>query len=130
MPNLYNTQPPYNQVNTGMSSPLPANTYYPQASPTGPANMGGLMTIFVNSEDDVNSYPIAPGTSVMLISFEKQKFWIKSRGNDGVPQPLRVFPFKEEQPVANNQNGAVTREEFNSLCSKFDKLLEELGGTK
>ena len=130
MPNLYNTQPPYNSVNTGMGSPLPANTYYPQATPTGPTNMGGLMTIFISSEDDVNSYPVAPGTSVMLISFEKQKFWIKSRGNDGVPQPLRVFPFKEEQPVANNQKGAVTREEFNSLCSKFDKLLEELGGTK
>ena len=127
MDNLY----PYGQAQTPLQptyqsryqQPQP-QTYYPQQA------TGSLMTVYVNGEEDVNSYPIAPGTSVMLISFEKQKFWIKSRGNDGVPQPLRVFPFKEEQPVTNNQNGAVTREEFNSLSSKLDKLLEELGGTK
>ena len=127
MDNLY----PYGQAQTPLSQTYQpryqqpqAQTYYPQQA------TGSLMTVYVNGEEDVNSYPIAPGTSVMLISFEKQKFWIKSRGNDGVPQPLRVFPFKEEQPVTNNQNGAVTREEFDSLSSKLDKLLEELGGTK
>lgn len=130
MPNMYPTQTPYTSFNTSMATPMPANNYSPVQAPTGPSNMGGLMTILVSSEDDVNVYPIAPGTSVMLVSFEKQKFWIKSRGNDGVPQPIRVFLFKEEQPVTNNQNGAVTRKEFEDLASKLNKLLDELGGAK
>lgn len=107
------------------------NNYTNYVQPLTPVQTNGsLMTVIVNNEQDVEMYPIAAGTTVMLISFEKQKFWLKSRGTDGVPMPIRCFPFKEESTSVRNQNGSVSREEFDSLSAKLNKLLEELGGAK
>lgn len=127
--------PYYQQPQNFQTQTYPAQTYQtPQSSysysPQTQQQNGSLMTVIVSGEDDVNVYPVAPGVTVMLISFEKNKFWLKSRGNDGVPLPIRSFPFKEEQPIANNQNEAVSRKEFDELTNKLNKLLDELGGTK
>ena len=129
--NGYTPQQTYPTYYSGQNSYYSQQQQYqPQLQPQQASN-GSIMTVQVNSEEDVNMYPLAAGTTVLLISFEKQKFWIKSRGTDGVPLPVRTFPFKEEvNTLANNQNGAVTREEFNQLNSKLNKLLEELGGVK
>ena len=89
---------------------------------------GQLLTVFVDTEDEVNDYPVAAGTTVQLISFKMGKFYLKSTATNGVPQPVRIFTFKEETPAPENQNGAVSRDEFNALNAKFDKLLKELGG--
>jgi len=98
--------------------------------PQQQVNNCSLMTIFVNSDQDVNMYPVAAGTTVMLISFETGKFWLKSRGTNGVPMPLREFKFKEETAAPIIQNGGVSRDEFNSLSAKLDKLIADLGGGK
>lgn len=90
---------------------------------------GSLLAVIITEDQDVDYYPVQAGTTVMLINFNKQKFYLKSRGNNGVPSPIRVFPFKEETPAPQNQNGGVSREEFNALSSKLDKLLKELGGS-
>lgn len=90
---------------------------------------GSLLAVIITEDQDVDYYPVQAGTTVMLINFNKQKFYLKSRGNNGVPSPVRVFPFKEETPAPQNQNGGVSREEFNALSSKLDKLLKELGGS-
>lgn len=130
MANPYYQQPQNFQTQTYQAqtyqTPQPSYSYTPQTQQQN----GSLMTVIVSGEDDVNVYPVAPGVTVMLISFEKNKFWLKSRGNDGVPLPIRSFPFKEEQPITNNQNEAVSRKEFDELTNKLNKLLDELGGTK
>lgn len=87
----------------------------------------GLMTIMVSSEDEMINYPVAAGVTVLLISFNLGKFWLKSTSTNGVPQQPRVFEFTEKTTL-QPQVGAVTREEFNSLNSKIDKLIAELGG--
>jgi hypothetical protein len=125
MANPYYQQPQNFQTQT-YQTPQSSYSYMPQTQQQN----GSLMTVIVNGEDDVNVYPVAPGVTVMLISFEKNKFWLKSRGNDGVPLPIRSFPFKEEQPIASNQNEAVSRKEFDELTNKLNKLLDELGGAK
>lgn len=92
----------------------------------------GLMTIFVNSEDEVNFYPVAAGLTVMLVSFNMGKFYLKSTGKNGVPEPLRVFSFNEETSLPQIQNGGtfVTRDELDNLSDKLNALIEKLGGDK
>lgn len=87
-----------------------------------------LMTIFVNSESEVNDYPVAAGTTVQLINFKSGKFYLKSTGTNGVPQPIRTFSFTEDKQIIQNDPNLVSRSEFDALNVKLDKLLKELGG--
>ena len=89
-----------------------------------------ILTIFVNSEDEVNFYPVAAGVTVMLVSFNLNKFYLKTTGKNGVPEPLRVFSFSEESvpQQMNNESNYVTKEEMKSLSDKLDKLISSLGG--
>lgn len=100
--------------------------------PTQQNNSNSLMTVLVNSEDEVNNYPVAAGFTVMLVDFSHNKFWLKSTAMNGVPQPPRVFTISEiSQQPAQIQNGSnVTREEFDALNSKLTKLIASLGGTE
>ena len=91
-----------------------------------------LITVLVQGEENANSYPVGIGNTVLLMDFEGGKFWIKTNPS-GIPQPPRSFSFTETTPQPAVQNGtinSVTREEFNALSSKLDKLLSELGGAK
>ena len=106
----------------------PANNYQVQQPQN---NSGNIMTIFVSSEEEANSYPVAAGTTVLLLCFNLNKFWLKSTNTSGVPEQLREFTFEEKTiPNTVNGTGGVTREEFDSLSKKIDKLINDLGGTK
>lgn len=113
---------------TTWSSPPVPNAYVPPTSTQESGTGSNLMTIFVNSTDEVTNYPVAAGLTVMLIGFNLGKFWLKSTSTNGVPQPIREFTFTEEISVPNNQNDGVTREEFKALNEKLDKLIQDLGG--
>ena len=77
----------------------------------------------------MRNYPVAAGTTVLLIAFNLEKLWLKTTDTGGVPQPVREFKITETiRP--NTATGSVTREEFTSLCGKVDKLIKELGGTE
>ena len=117
------TYPAYTQPQLNPQTAVPMQPQLQQQS-----NNGQLLTVFVNSEAEVNDYPVAAGTTVQLISFKMGKFYLKSTATNGVPQPIRVFRFEEETQAVEIQNGAVSREEFNALNDKLDKLLKELGG--
>lgn len=92
-------------------------------------NTGSLMTIFVNSEEEVANYPVAAGLTVLLISFNLNKFWLKTTDTSGVPQQPRSFTFEEKTPAINQNGSFVSRKEFENLSSKIDKLISELGGS-
>ena len=113
----------YNPSGINNNQTMPIQQFQPQQ-----ANNGQLLTVFVNSEAEVNDYPVAAGTTVQLISFKMGKFYLKSTATNGVPQPIRIFSFKEETKAPEIQNGAVSRDEFDALNAKLDKLLKELGG--
>lgn len=93
-------------------------------------NQNGLMTIFVTSEDEVTNYPVAAGLTVLLISFNLKTFWLKSTDTSGIPQRPRLFTFDEKTPAINQNGSFVSRQEFQDLNNKLDKLIAELGGTK
>ena len=108
------------------------NQYYgaPQMSVTPQQNTNSVMVVFVDGEAGARSYPVAAGNTVMLMDFNSNNFWLKSTDTTGMPQQLRTFEFKEliQQPAQSP--AGVSREEFNSLSDKLDKLIAELGGNK
>lgn len=118
----------YNYLNN--TNPYPYSNFQmpAQQAPLQPQqNQSGLMTIMVSSEDEMLNYPVAAGVTVLLISFNLGKFWLKSTSTNGVPQQPRIFDFTEKTTIQPTTNG-VTREEFDSLNQKIDKLIAELGG--
>lgn len=132
----YNTNPYYQtQVGGAGFSPYNYQTAFPMAqtnaqqSPQNQQGGGSIMTVFVHSEEEVMGYPVAAGVTVLLISFELGKFWLKSTSTSGVPQALRIFPFTEETPKQEGVSNGVSREEFDSLSKKIDKLISDLGGS-
>ena len=122
----YTYNPLGNQPTPTNQTAVPTSTYIqPQ-----PQQQTSLLTVFVDNEAEVNDYPVAAGTTVQLISFNMGKFYLKSTATNGVPQPIRVFNFTEETKAPEIQNGAVSRDEFNALNEKLNKLIQELGGDK
>ena len=123
---------PYMQVGTQQLNPYLNYNQFQQTQtlpPQQPQQTGSILMIQIQSDDEVNTYPVAAGTTVMLINFSTEKFWLKSTSTSGVPEPVRKFSFKEEVTQEPHTN-AVTREEFNTLSEKIDKLLKDLGGDK
>lgn len=123
----YNNNPQLNpQTTVGNFSPYSYQTTVPIQQPQQ-NTQSGLMTIMVSFEDEMINYPVAAGVTVLLISFNLGKFWLKSTSTNGVPQQPRIFDFTEKTTIQPTTNG-VTREEFDSLNQKIDKLIAELGG--
>lgn len=108
------------------------NRYFSQVPMNQSTQQNSLLTIFVNSEDEVNYYPVAAGVTVMLIAFNLGKFYFKTTGKNGVPEPIRVFKFEEvlPSPQVNANDNFATKEEINNLSEKLNKLIESLGGDK
>lgn len=70
----YNTTPYYPTATGGMNfSPYSYQTAVPMAQPQQQAS-GNIMTIFIGSEEEANSYPVAAGTTVLLLCFQQKKF--------------------------------------------------------
>lgn len=81
---------------------------------------GGI--IWVQGENAAKAYPVASGQSVLLMDSEDSVMYIKSTDQSGMPQPLRVFEYKER---ASGQNAStiasktsdeyVSRKEFEAF---------------
>lgn len=111
---------PFYRFNESMmpQAPVPQPQPQQQSSPL----------IWVSGEVGAKSYPVAPGSTVMLMDAENTTFYLKSADASGMPLPLRIFDYKERtgaipQPApaeqTANPNNYVTREEF-------EKRLEEM----
>ena len=83
--------------------------------------------IWVSGEAGAKSYLVAPGNTVMLLDAENSVFYLKSADASGMPQPLRIFDYKERATAAQqafggsvaaesvNLDNFVTRKEFDEL---------------
>ena len=94
-------------------------------------NNNGIL--WVSGEVGAKSYLVAPGTSVLLMDSESEKFYIKSTDVSGMPQPLRTFEYHEvgsqmppKQPVQNMDSKYVTRQEYNDLKGKYEAIINRL----
>ena len=99
----------------------------PQIRQPQPAQQSGLT--WVQGLSGAKSYMVSPGSSVLLMDSEAQRFYIKSADAAGMPLPLRIFEFTEikenngQATLTNNAQVAdyITREEF-------EKRLTEIRG--
>ena len=99
--------PLYNQ-------PYPAtyqNPYQPYAYQN---DSNGI--IWVQGESGAKAYPVQNGKSVVLFDSESEHFFIKTTDISGMPQPLRIFSYKESneievKPTIDTSN-FITRDEF------------------
>ena len=103
----------------------------PQPVPQPQQNNNGIL--WVSGEVGAKSYLVAPGTSVLLMDSESEKFFIKSTDVSGMPQPLRTFEYHEvgaqvppKQPVQNMDSKYVTRQEYDDLKGKYEAIINRL----
>lgn len=90
---LYNN--PY-QYSFGVPGQMNQFQQQPVQMPAQPVqqpqqNNNGIL--WVSGEVGAKSYLVAPGTSVLLMDSESEKFYIKSTDVSGMPQPLRTFEY-------------------------------------
>jgi hypothetical protein len=79
---------------------------------------------WVQGEAGAKSFLVGAGQSVMLMDSEESVFYIKSTDQSGMPQPLRVFDYKE-RTQSQKSDGFVTREEFDKLCAVVKAMTEK-----
>ncbi len=82
----------------------------------------GSGIIWVLGENAAKAYPVASGQSVLLMDSEDSVMYIKSTDQSGMPQPLRVFEYKEKTGHQNASAIAskpsedyVSRKEFEAF---------------
>ena len=128
------------------------NSYYPQnyypqyygnqMTPANPLQTGQVSSvaqnngiIWVQGEAAAKAYPVASGQSVLLMDSEDSIFYIKSTDQSGMPQPLRIFDYKErispngDVKKSEKQNeDYVSRKEFEEFQDEIKKTINNLGG--
>ena len=125
--------------------------YQPQIQQMQPTQMSvanqqtnnGL--VWVQGEAGAKSFLVAPGTTIMLMDSEGERFYLKSADASGMPLPLRTFEYKElaetsqqpantPAPISEDMNTKyITREEFEQRMTAMasqcrchqTKLMEE-----
>lgn len=84
---------------------------------------------WVQGEAGAKAWIVNPGASVLLMDSEAQRFYIKSTDQTGMPT-MRVFEYKEVNNTAPAEqmppNGFVTRDEFEDLKSRMERLSESV----
>jgi len=84
--------------------------------------------IWVQGEAGAKAYPVAAGTSMLLMDSEAEQFYIKSTDISGMPMPLRVFSYKEmvaptEVPAKEtDMSKYITREELETRLASIKPI--------
>jgi hypothetical protein len=89
---------------------------------------------WVQGEAGAKSWIVTPGSTVLLMDSEAQRFYLKSADANGVPA-MRVFEYSEVAPTRPTQPAQapqfVTVDEFNAfraeIVSKLEKPANEKG---
>lgn len=91
----------------------------------------GSGIIWVQGEAAAKSYPVGAGQSVQLMDSEDSIFYIKSTDQSGMPQPLRIFEYKErtaghQEPAAAKKPGEdfVSRTEFEEFRDEMKRSIK------
>ena len=80
------------------------NNYFGQT----PSPLSGFYCVVVQSESEVQNYLVAANSTVLLISFNLKKFWLKGTDQNGIALPLREFEFTEKiKPATIPQNNEL-----------------------
>ena len=96
-----------------------------------------LMIMPSNSRQFAEQYPVAPNVTMVFINYNQKKLWIKTMHSNSLAYDFEEFNLLNDndivalqQQVANqsaqNQNGFVPRQEFESLTASVAALQKQL----
>lgn len=93
-----------------------------------PTRQDSSVILWVQGEAGAKSWIVAPGTTVLLMDSEAQRFYLKSADQSGIPN-MRTFEYSEvgESKVQGQQKTAqfVTMEQFDAFRNEVMSKLEE-----
>lgn len=96
--------------------------------PSFPPRQDSSGILWVQGEAGAKSWIVAPGTSVLLMDSESQRFYLKTADQSGLPN-MRTFEYSEVGAVKPQEPQQpaqfVTMEEFNAFRSEILGKLEE-----
>lgn len=119
--NSYGQMPIYQQPNMGYV-PQQVGGYSPQVPKVD------FQGVIVNSFDDVKTYPVPLGGTVLLLNKTASKFYLKSLGENGTPI-IETYDFSVSQ-LANEEKAvnepALSNEVINKLAEKIDGIASRL----
>lgn len=88
---------------------------------------------WVQGEAAAKSFPMVAGQSVLLMDSEESVFYIKSTDQSGMPQPLRIFDYKERTSerstsaaAKNTNDDFVSRKEFEEFREDVKRTIKGL----
>jgi len=107
--------------------PMNQNYNFPQGNSQMPMQTQAVMQntfmpIEVRDEQEAKSYPVAVNTTVMLICYPANKFYIKSTNASGTVVSFRTFDFTEEK---KEEPKYITMADFEAFKKE---LFDSLGG--
>lgn len=117
----------YYQPNYYQNPPYFQNGMQQNQQPVATSNAG---IIWVQGEAAAKSYPVGAGQSVLLMDSEDSLMYIKSTDQSGMPQPLRIFEYKEktgshnEAAIAKKTEDFVSREEFEEFRADVKRSIK------
>lgn len=87
--------------------------------------------LWCSGEEEAKAWIVQPGSTVFIMDRDGSSFYLKSTDASGMPQPLRVFDYKERVNAPKSPDSAAS---FNSVeyvtREEFDRLAEELAVLK
>lgn len=90
--------------------------------------------IFVLGQNEAESYPVAPNSTVTMWDKNQKTFYIKRANAQGVPS-MQIYDFTERPqntPQTSTEHACkcgdnfVTKEEFKALQGKYDEIMSKL----
>jgi hypothetical protein len=106
--------------NSGYPNQIPVNNNYPYQNKNA--------FEWVQGEAGARGYMVPAGATAWLMDSESQTFYIKSTDVNGIPQPLRIFDFKERVAISHNgpngpvpENNYVTKDEMKAYIAEILK---------
>ena len=118
----YNSYFPQNYYQ-GSNMPYTA----PNLTPNAQAQQSNQIT-WVQGEAAAKAFPVGSGNSVLLMDSEDSGCYIKSTDQSGMPQPLRVFDYKER--TAQHTGAGVANAPVDEYVTRkeFDEFKKSLNG--
>ena len=127
-------QPNQNQIRpNSYLTPYPTTgTYYPQyfQAPQQQMLQPQSDIHWVQGESGAKAYVLEPGKSALLMDSETNQFYIKMTDASGMPLPLRVFRYTEEETHTEQDTRKSATPDMSQYLTKddFGKMLEEYLG--
>ena len=115
------------------TQPMPDQLAYLRQQQMQPMQQPAASPLWVQGEAGAKAYPVAPGSSVILMDSESNVFYIKSADQSGMPM-MRTFDYTERTMAQNPPVQAaqqpqgdwdyVTRGEFEALRQQIYALMQ------